>query len=210
VVVDDHRFMRELIIARLSREPDTYEVVGEAEDIASTMSVVKTARPDVLILDVNLPDKSGIDAVPQLRDASPGTRILLCTAYVSAECAAKARKSGAHGFVEKTNTWDDFIEAVHRVGRGEQYFVSRDSGDPETFEKRTSAAERLTEREREILKLIADSGSSKEIASRLGISVATVEKHRTNLMAKLGVRNVAGLVSFAFHTGVLEVDPARH
>jgi DNA-binding NarL/FixJ family response regulator len=201
--------MRELISARLARPGDDYDVVGQAADAAAAIRACRKLKPNVLILDVNLPDRSGIEAVPQLKAASPATRILLCTAYVSADCAAKARKSGANGFVEKTNTWADFIEAVDRVSRGQQYFVSHDTADPEMSEGGSTVADMLTAREKEILKLIADSGSSKEIASRLGISVATVEKHRTNLMTKLGVRNVAGLVSFAFHNGVLEVDPKR-
>ena len=209
VVVDDHRFMRELITARLRREAEAYEVVAEADDAASGIAACERLKPDLLVLDVNLPDQSGIDAVPRILRVSPGTRILLCTAFVSDECAAKARHCGAHGFVEKTNTWDDFIRAVDHVSRGEHYFVSGTHDVSAAPLNLRAVAQTLTAREKEILRLVADSGSSKEIAARLGISVATVEKHRTNLMAKLGVRNVAGLVSFAFHTGVVKISPQR-
>ncbi len=162
-----------------------------------------------MILDINLPDQSGVEAVSRIKRVSPATRILLCTGYASEDCASRARQSGAHGFVEKTNTWDDFIEAVDHVSRGEHYFVSGGRSVSDVPENRTSAIEALTAREKEILKHIAHSGSSKEIASRLGISVATVEKHRSNLMVKLHVRNVAGLVSYAFHSGVVIVSPPR-
>lgn len=201
--------MRELIAARLSREPQAYNVVGEGDDAASGVAACEKFKPDLLILDINLPDQSGVDAVPRIKRVSPATRILLCTAYVSQECATKARQSGAAGFVEKTNTWDDFIAAVQQVSLGKNYFVSGGNGDSDGPQNLKAAVQVLTQREREILKLIADSGSSKEIASRLGISVATVEKHRTNLMAKLGVRNVAGLVSFAFRSGLVSPSPRR-
>ena len=184
-------------------------MIAEAGDAATGIAACARLKPDLLVLDVNLPDQSGIDAVPQILRLSPATRILLCTAYVSEHCAANARQSGAHGFVEKTNTWDDFIRAVERVSRGEHYFVSAARSGSDVPHSLQATVHTLTAREKEILKLMADRGSSKEIASRLGISVATVEKHRTNLMAKLGVRNVAGLVSFAFHTGVVPVSPPR-
>ena len=207
VVVDDHRFMRELITARLCGDARAYDVVGEGEDAASGISACEKHKPDVLILDINLPDQSGVDAVPRIKRVSPATRILLCTAYVSEDCATKARLSGADGFVEKTNTWDDFITAVEQVSFGNTYFVAAGRSSSDAPESLKVAVQGLTGREREILKLIADSDSSKEIASRLGISVATVEKHRANLMAKLHVRNVAGLVSFAFHSGVISPSP---
>ena len=209
LVVDDHRFMRELIAARLSRDPGAYQVIGTADDAASAVSESEKLQPDLVVLDINLPDESGIRAVPRIKKVCPKARILLCTAYVSNECALEATRSGAEGFVEKTNTWDDFIEAVDRVSRGERYFVSRGHGSVEASRNGHGSAPMLTPREKEILTLIADSGSSKEIASKLGISVATVEKHRTNLMGKLGVRNVAGLVSFAFHSGLVSVFAHR-
>jgi DNA-binding NarL/FixJ family response regulator len=202
VVVDDHKFMRELIISRESR---AYQVIGSGEDAASAVTECEKWQPDLLVLDINLPDESGIRATPRIKKIAPKTRILLCTAYVSDECALEAARSGADGFVEKTNTWDDFIEAVDRVSRGERYFVSRGSSSSEDAADGRDSVQTLTPREKEILTLIADAGSSKEIASKLGISVATVEKHRTNLMTKLRVRNVAGLVSFAFHSGLVRV-----
>jgi len=117
--------------------------------------------------------------------------------------------TGAHGFVEKTNTWDEFLQAVESVSRGEFYFCSHNagiapgSGRLQQIEP-SSRGPLLTAREKAIITLIAQGLTSKEIAAKLHISCATVETHRTNLMTRLGVRNVAGLVSYAFRTGLVE------
>src|SRR5688572_14404559 len=115
VVVDDHCFMRELITGMLSRQKGRYEVVAECGYVKSALIACREFTPDLLILDINLPDKSGIEAVPAVKQASPQTRILLCTAFVTDDRVLDALRSGTHGFVEKTNSWDEFVEAVQRV-----------------------------------------------------------------------------------------------
>lgn len=210
VVVDDHAFMRELIGARLSRENSRFKVLAEVGDAAAAVDACRRFSPDLVILDINLPDRSGIDAVPELKRVSPETSILLCTAYATDDRIADAMKSGAEGFVEKTNTWDDFINAVNSVSGGERYFRSSspklrpvsDESPP-----RTAAAPKppLSQREREVLALIADGSTSKEIASKLFISPQTVETHRSNLMTKLKVRNVAGMVVYAVRMGLVKL-----
>jgi DNA-binding NarL/FixJ family response regulator len=213
VVVDDHQFMRELIIRMLSRRDGRYVVVAEGGDVKSAVATCKQFQPDLLILDINLPDESGIDAVAKIKEASPQTRILLCTAYVTDDRVIDAMRSGAHGFVEKTNTWNEFADAVDRVGKGEHYFSSHHSGaltDIEPAERgglAPASVVGLSGREKDVLQLIAHGNTSKEIAARLGISVGTVETHRTNLMKKLHIRNVAGLVVFAFRAGLIRLAP---
>ena len=210
VVVDDHVFMRELISATLSRQGEHYIVLASVGTAAAAIASCEKFTPDLLILDINLPDESGIDAVPAIKRVSPRTNVLLCTAFPSADRLSEALRAGAKGFVEKTNTWDDFLHAVERVGRGEQYFSSKSTGV--TPLRREALARRakgyigvpLTPREKEVLRLIALGSTSKEIAGKLFISAATVETHRTNLMSKLGVRNVAGLVLYAFQNGLVE------
>jgi DNA-binding NarL/FixJ family response regulator len=210
VVVDDHRFMREVISAMLARQEGRYKVVAEKGDAATAIEACKELAPDLLILDINLPDLSGIEAVPQIRKLAPNTRILLCTAYVSDERVVGALRSGAHGFVEKTNTWDEFVEAIDRVSRGEHYFSSRtptELSDVSGRQRKDVALAKsagLSAREREVLTLVARGHSSKEAADKLGISVGTIDVHRANLMKKLGIKNVAGLVAFAFHTGLMK------
>jgi DNA-binding NarL/FixJ family response regulator len=212
VVVDDHRFMREVIAAMLRRQDSRYDVLAEAADGKSAIDVCRRVLPDLVLLDINLPDVSGIDLVPQIKKASPGTRVLLCTAYVTDDRIVDALRSGAEGFAEKTNTWSDFAEAVDRVLRGERYFCAHPSTAlvetlPDLRKGLTPASTvGLSSREKEILTVIAQGATSKEIASKLGISVATVDTHRKHIMAKLHIRNVAGLVVFAFRAGLLKVQ----
>ena len=108
VVVDDHRFMRELISAMLARQGGRYDVVAERGDARAGIRACEELSPDLLILDINLPDVSGIEAIPEIRKLAPNTRILLCTAFATDDRVLDALRSGADGFVEKTNTWDDF------------------------------------------------------------------------------------------------------
>jgi DNA-binding NarL/FixJ family response regulator len=211
VVVDDHIFMRELMTDTLNRQDANYVVLSSVGTAAAAIVACEEFSPDLLILDINLPDRSGIDIVPIIKQVSPGTHVLLCTAFPIEDRLVDALRAGAKGFVEKTNTWDDFLGAVDRVGRGEQYFSSRSSGIIPL--PRAALAQKtkrylgapLSPREKEVIRLIANGGTSKEIANQLFISIATVETHRTNLMAKLGVRNVAGLVLYAFQYGLVDL-----
>jgi len=133
----------------------------------------------------------------------------LCTGFPTDDRISDLAATGAHGFVEKTNTWDEFLHAVEQVSRGEYYFCSHHAGIvPELGRKQrselTSLPPHLTAREKEIIALVAQGFTSKEIAEKLYISIATVETHRTNVMTKLGVRNVAGLVSYAFRKALVK------
>ena len=198
-VVDDHAFMRDLIARELTRSTKRYNVVAAVGTAAEAIAACRRFEPHVLVLDINLPDRTGVAAVPDIRRASPMTRILLCTAFPREEWFAQASNCGADGFVEKTNTWDEFLLAVDRVSGGQRYFCSN-GALPRRNEANTNA--RLTPREREVLKLIAGGMTTKEIAARLFISIPTVETHRANLMTKTGGRNVADLVRFAMDAGL--------
>ncbi len=193
-VADDHSFMRDLIAGALTRSRAAYQVVATAGTAAEAVAVCERFEPHLLILDINLPDRSGVAAVPDIKRVSPKTRILLCTAHPKEEWFGEASACGADGFVEKTNTWDEFLTAVDRVSQGQRYFCCGARGAAEQPQQQSS---RLSRREQEVLKLIASGMTTKEIASRLFISVLTVESHRANLMKKTGARNLAGLVRFA-------------
>jgi DNA-binding NarL/FixJ family response regulator len=212
VVVDDHVFMRELISGMLQRQDGRYEVLASVGSAATAITAATQHLPELLILDINLPDRSGVDAVPDIRRASPGTHVLLCTAFPTEDRIIDALRAGAKGFVEKTNTWDDFLIAVDRVGRGEQYFSSKSTGvaplpaAPARPQPSKGARAVLSPREQEVVALIAYGSTSKEIASKLFISSATVETHRTNVMSKLGVRNVASLVLYAVQNGLVDAS----
>lgn len=211
IVVDDDRFMREVISAMLSRQRGAYNVIGQAADAAEAIRICAELAPDVVILDINLPDQSGIDIVPELKRIAPTTRILLCTAYVCDSRVVDALRCGAHGFVEKTNAWTDFATAVERVASGELYFAAKIGdtdglpGSPNGHGPALSSPAALSEREKEVLTLIAQGRTSKETATELGISVATVDTHRANVMTKLGVHNIAGLVVYAFRNGIIKI-----
>ena len=210
VVVDDHVFMRELIGARLARERSRFKILAEVGDAASAVAACRKLSPDLCILDINLPDRSGIDIVEDVKRVSPMTSILLCTAYATDDRIADAMRSGAEGFVEKTNTWDEFINAVNCVSSGERYFRSsspklRPMNDEARARILAEPKPRLSQREREVLALIAEGSTSKEIASKLFISLQTVETHRSNLMTKLRVRNMAGMVVYAVQMGLVKL-----
>ncbi|MEP6820983.1 MAG: response regulator transcription factor [Chthoniobacterales bacterium] len=211
VVVDDHVFMRELISTTLDRQGARYAVVASVGTAAEAIAASAKFFPDLVILDINLRDQSGIDIVPAIHRASANTHVLLCTAFPTEDRLVDALRAGAKGFVEKTNTWDDFLGAVDRVGRGEQYFSSKSSGvtplpREELAKKKPSLGVPLSRREREVISLIAQGSTSKEIAAKLFISVATVDTHRTNVMGKVGVRNVAGLVLYAFQHRIVGTE----
>jgi DNA-binding NarL/FixJ family response regulator len=209
VIVDDHTFMRDLMARTLARQRSRYEILAAVGTAAEAMAACEQFKPDLLILDINLPDQNGIDALPELSRIAPATRVLLCTGFPTDDRISDLAKAGAHGFVEKTNTWDEFLQAVERVSQGEYYFSSYNdrmgskSSSARKLE-RTSVAPHLTVREKEIITLIAQGLTSKEIGAKLYISPATVETHRANLMGKLGVRNAVGIASYAYRTGLVK------
>jgi DNA-binding NarL/FixJ family response regulator len=210
VIADDHTFMRDLMARTLARQRARYEVLATVGTAAEAIAACEQFKPDLLVLDINLPDQNGIDALPKLKRVAPRTRILLCTGFPTDDRIADLARSGAHGFVEKTNTWDEFLQAIERVNHGEYYFRSHNYGIASESrwlrkDEQTSVAPYLTAREKEIIALIAQGYTSKEIGTRLGISMATVETHRTNLMAKLGVRNAVGIASYAFQRGLVKL-----
>jgi two-component system, NarL family, response regulator NreC len=208
VIVDDHIFIRDLTARALSRQKTRYAVVAAVGTAADAVKTCKKLKPDLLILDINLPDKNGIDVLPELRRVASTTRVLLCTGFPTDERISDLAATGAHGFIEKTGSWDEFLRAIDSVSRGELYFCSHSVQSLAASRLRTvppsACHPRFTARENEVIELIARGYTSKEIASKLHISIATVETHRTNVMTKLGARNVAGIVSYAFRAGLVD------
>jgi two-component system response regulator NreC len=202
VVADDHAVVRGGLRRLLESEPD-FRVVGESGDVAATLEEVARHRPSVLVLDLHMPGGGSLPALPALRDASPGTRILVLTMQDDPGFAREAMQRGARGYVLKEAEEVDLVHAVRAVAAGGTYL------DPElgarllTDAAAPQPAEALTQREREVLRLLALGHTNAEAAERLHLSVRTVETHRANLQAKLGVSGRADLVRHARERGLV-------
>jgi DNA-binding NarL/FixJ family response regulator len=209
LVADDHGVVREGIRYVLEREPG-FEVVAEAVRGSEVLALAERYRPDVAVLDISMPDESGIQVTARLRQRVPETRILILSMYDNAEYVLESVRAGAHGYILKDTAATELRRAVRAVQEGEAFFsppvASRLSAAVRgelAREQRTSDLGSLTTREREVLHGIAQGHTNKEIAGTLGISHRTVETHREGLMRKLRIKTVAGLTRFALETGVV-------
>ena len=205
-IVDDHPIVRAGL--RMVLESDAeFEVVGEAETAASAIELVRSNPPDVVLIDINLPDESGLKVAEAIRQ--PGVRLLMLSVHDDREIVRESVRIGAHGYLRKDTTPADLRAAIRAVHAGDAWFspsVARTLAESirEQPAEVPAALERLTEREREVLVRIARGLSNKEIAADLGISARTVESHRDSLMRKTGQKNVAALTRLAMETGLLE------
>ncbi len=197
----------------VSGKAPSCDVVAEAGTAAEAIAACREHLPDLLVLDVNMPGRTGVDAVPDIKKASPKTRILLCCGTVTERELLAALQAGADGFMEKSNSRAEFLNAIEQVARGENYLCTKSVNIlskvmRETPNERSGREGKspLTAREKEIIRLIAAGRSSKEIATKLFLSVSTVETHRANLMTKIEAHNVAQLVRYALDNGLM--DPA--
>ena len=211
VVVDDHALVRAAIRDMLKAFPGI-DVVGEARDGRDALSVIEAQLPDVAVMDITMPNLNGLLAVGRIASDFPQVRVLILSVHDSEEHVLQALHAGAAGYLVKSAEPAELEIAVRSVHRTGSYispfvtrhiltdYVQRTSGTP------TSLA-RLTPRQVEILQLIAEGSSNQEIASALGVGLKTVETHRAQLMARLDIHDVAGLVRFAIRTGL--IDSAR-
>jgi two-component system response regulator NreC len=209
VIAEDHTILRQGLRALLSSDPD-FEVVGEAEDGRAAVRLVETLSPALLLMDLSMPKMTGMEAIAEIKKRSPDTRIVVLTVHKGEEYILSALKAGADGYVLKDAGHDELVRAVKNVLAGKRYL------SPDISEKviggylegrralKATPWDTLTQREREILKLIAEGYKNKEIAGHLFISLKTVEKHRSNLMRKLDLHNTAALTAFAMEKGIIE------
>ena len=217
LLVDDHDILRDGLRALLDIAGDI-EVVGEARNGREAVSEALRLRPDVILMDIALPELDGIEACRRIRQQAPDVHILFLTMHESEEYFLRAKHSGATGYVIKRTASADLLSAVRSVARGETFLspgLARElltaprparsrigeTEDPE------DAYSRLTSREREVLQLVGEGYSNQEIADKLVVSIKTVQAHRAAVMAKLGLRDVTHLVRYAVRRGL--VDPER-
>lgn len=207
LVVDDHTIVRSGIRHVLESEVE-FEVVGEAGSGSEAISLAASLRPDVVVLDISMPDLSGLEVAARLR-SSGSTRVLILSMHNNAEYVLESVRAGAHGYLLKDTAATELRNAIRTVCRGESYF------SPPVASRLTAAVrgehdghrsglDQLTGREREVLLGIARGRTNKEIAAELGISHRTVETHRESLMRKLQIRTVAELTRFAIGTGIVQ------
>jgi DNA-binding NarL/FixJ family response regulator len=214
VIAEDHRILREGLKALLS-DSDDIQVVGEAEDGIEAVRAVEKHHPDLILLDLAMPRMDGISAIKEIKSRYPETKILALTIHESEEFILETFRAGANGYCLKEAGHDELVTAIKSVLSGKAYLSSEVSEkvlegyleDRRTL-KAQSSWDTLTQREREILKLVGESYKNKEISDYLCISVKTVEKHRSNIMRKLNIHTASGLTAYAIEKGLV-TKPAK-
>ena len=209
VLADDHTILREGLRALLAADPD-FEIIGEAGDGREAVRCVEKLGPDLLLMDLSMPRMSGMDAISEIKRRYPETKIIALTVHKTEEYLLSTLQAGVDGYVLKDATHDELVMAIHNVMAGKRYLspgisekVIEGYLDGKEDSLADSSWQKLSQREREVLKLIAEGYKNKEIAEDLCISLKTVEKHRANLMKKLDLHNAAVLTVYAVEKGLV-------
>jgi len=203
LLADDHSLVRAGLRALLNEIPNV-DVIAEASNGVQAVQLTRQLRPDIALLDISMPNLSGLAALRQLNGAAPATRVLLLSMHDDDAYVTEAIHAGAAGYLIKDCAVEELALALHAVARGDCYLspsVSRKLA--QAFKNGGSSAPMLTPRQMEILRQVAQGASSKEIARALGLSIKTVETHRAQIMERLGIRDVAGLVRYAVRSGLI-------
>ncbi|WP_321447636.1 response regulator transcription factor [uncultured Cohaesibacter sp.] len=204
VIADDHALVRDGIRARLELE-ETIEIVAEAEDGFQAIEKARDFQPDILMLDISMPNCNGLEAAERIHTVSPDSRILFLSMHDNPEYVRAAVKSGASGFLLKDIGASDMVKAIETISQGGYYFSKNISVDAlKPAEEKPENPFNLTEREIEVLRGIALGKANKEIAGDLGIGVRTVESHRQRMREKLGGGNAAQLTHMAMELGLVD------
>lgn len=206
VLIEDQTAVREMLAEILRLDPN-YQLVGEAGDGQSAIAMCLDLKPDIVVLDAKLPGLNGVDIMRRISKKLPAMRVLVFSGHENAVLVREMLEAGAHGFVEKTAGLIEFKKGLETVTNGGTYFgpavaalLRNVVANPENV----GPVDLLTDREREILQLVAESHSTKEIAAKLVLSAKTVDNHRTNLMRKLNLHDVASLTRYALDIGLIE------
>jgi DNA-binding NarL/FixJ family response regulator len=209
VIVEDHRILREGLRALLSSNPD-YEVVAEADDGREAIRCAEKLKPDLVLMDLSMPKMNGLDAISEVKNQCPGTKVLVLTVHKAEEYVFESLKAGADGYLLKDATHGELMSAVGNVLDGKTYLSPGISEglvagylEGKTPLKSKLSLDNLTRRERQVLKLIGEGHKNKDIADYLYISPKTVEKHRANLMKKLDLHTASALTAFAMEKGLI-------
>jgi two-component system nitrate/nitrite response regulator NarL len=212
LVADDHPVVRKGLQSCLERQ-ESLKCVGEAADGDEALEKTLTLKPDVVLLDISMPRRDGLAVTAALRKEAPQVKVLILSMHSNKEYLFRIIQAGAHGYVSKGASPDQLLHAIQSVHRGETFFspeiaqaalnqLVNNGGKKEPFAQ-------LTSREREVLILIAQGRSNKEIANQLGIGVRTIETHRERIMRRLDIHSVAGLTKFAIANGLVPLEDTQ-
>lgn len=211
LLVDDHEIVRFGLSSLLEKHCE-YDIVGQAEDGLEAVQLAQTLAPDVIVMDVNMPNMNGIEATRTIKKQSPDTRIIVLSMHKRTQYVLDMLEAGANAYVLKTKAIQQLIPAIEAVCAGDVYLspkvatvvaqalVSKDQG------REPNNASELTARERQVLQLLAEGKSSKQIGTVLKVSEATIVKHRQNIMEKLNLHSVAELTKYAIQQGITSIE----
>ena len=212
VVVEDHAIIREGLRSLLTSSKE-FDIVGEAEDGREAIQLIEKLEPDLILTDLSMPRMDGVDVINTVKKRFPNMKVIALTVHESEEYVLSALKAGADGYVLKEANYAELMMAIKNVLKGKHYLSPDISGkliegylDGRKSVEAQTVWGTLTKREREVLKLIAEGYTSKEIADTLYISVHTIEKHRSNLMTKLDLHSTAPLIAFALAKGLVNKE----
>jgi two-component system response regulator NreC len=204
LLADDHALIRQGLKAFLEKQG--FQVVGEASDGQEALRSVEKTQPDVAIIDISMPVLNGVDAARELKKSSLKTKVILLTQHDEDQYVTEALRAGVNGYVLKSQAADDLVHAIQEVCRGSVYLsphISRAVVDA-YLSKTYDSTDSLSGRERQVLQLVSEGKSTKDIAVHLGISVKTAESHRARLMKKLDIHETASLVRYAIRRGLIQ------
>ncbi len=208
VIADNHTLFAQGLRSLVEQQSD-FEVVGDAIDGREAVQRARELQPDVILMDVVMPGLNGFDATRIIRAEAPNVRVLALSMHVDKRYVIGMLEAGAAGYVPKDASFEEVARAIRAVARGQGYLSPSIAGVVvEGYTQRSEASAPLSLREREVLQLLAEGATPREIARRLHISVKTVETHRRNLLAKLGLETVADLVRYAIREGITSLDQA--
>jgi two-component system response regulator NreC len=204
VLADDHVLVRQGLKSLLEREG--FQVVAEASDGQEALRHVESLQPDIAVMDISMPTLNGLNAAREVKRASPKTRTILLTQHDESQYIRDALEAGVKGYVLKSQVASDLVLAIRQVSRGQVYLSPGvSSAVMEAYQSKSEKSKNpLTSRERQVLQLVAEGKSTKDVASLLGISVKTAESHRTRLMQKLDIHETASLVLYAVRHGIVQ------
>jgi DNA-binding NarL/FixJ family response regulator len=211
VLADDHRILRSGLRNLFDQQKDM-KIVGEADDGRKAVEMVRELSPNVVVMDITMPELNGVEATRQISNDSPGSRVIALSAHSDHRFVSEALKAGAAGYLPKAAPFEELASAVRAVAAGKVYLSPRVAnaviedyvrgGSPD----KSTAFTSLSPREREVLQLIAEGLATKEVARRLHVSVKTIETHRARIMEKLNLDSVAELTKYAIREGLTSLD----